>query len=53
MLRWADNSALHRIPLMMRLGEFIDASEEKTATSVYFFGMWVTKSLVESGNRDG
>lgn len=58
MLRWADNSAIHTTyekVEMMRLEEFIDGSKEKTVGSVYFFGMWETKSLVESGrgNIDG
>lgn len=49
------DTTYEKVEKMMRLEEFIDGSKEKTAASVYFFGMWETKSLVESGrgNIDG
>lgn len=48
------DTAYEKVERMMRLdlfvGEFIDRSEGKTAASVRFFGMWETRSLVESGD---
>lgn len=41
-----------KVEKMMRPEEFIDGSEGKTVASVYFFGLWETKSLVESGVGD-
>lgn len=43
----SENAEVVRLDLFVQ--RFIDGSEGKTAASIYFFGMWEARSLVESG----